>query len=421
LLTGNQVLEMRIAYMMSRFPRITETFILFEIVELIRQGLDIRVYPLLREQDTVQHPDAEDLMARVQYLPFLSPAILGANLSYLLRRPRVYLRMLAEVVIGTFRSANFFFGTLGILPKTVRFAYLMERDGIEHIHAHFATHPALAALIIHRLTGIPFSFTAHGSDIHIDQSLLGPKIVASAFTVMISDYNQQFVLDHTRADLAPKMRIVRCGVDPDVFTERSGDRDPHAPFQILCVASFRDVKGHRYLIEACARLQERGLPFTCHLVGDGPLRATIEKQVRRLRLQDRITLHGSQSRPDVVRRMQSADVVVLPSILAPRGNREGIPVTLMEAMACGLPVVSSRLSGIPELVKHRETGLLTEPTDSVAIADALQQLAEDPTLCRSLGKAGRAWVQDAFDFRTNTTALATLFRNTRERSGTAVS
>lgn len=401
----------RIAYMMSRFPKVTETFILFEIVELVRRGLDIRIYPLLREHESVQHADVDEVMARVRYLPFLSAAILGANLYYLVRRPIAYLGMLVEVFAGMLPSANFFVGMLGIVPKTVRFARIMELDGIDHIHAHFASHPALAALIIHRLTGIPFSFTAHGSDIHVDQTMLGRKIAASAFAVMISEYNRQFVLDHTRADLAPKMRIVRCGVDPEVFGERPAERDPDLPFQILCVASLRDVKGHRHLIDACAILQERGLAFTCHLVGDGPLRDEIEQQGRARGLADHIVLHGSLSRPEVVQRMQSADVVVLPSVLAPRGNREGIPVSLMEAMACGLPVVSSRLSGIPELVLHGETGLLTEPTDAPAIADALLSLAHDPALRLRLGAAARARVRQSFDFRANTAILANLFHH----------
>lgn len=396
--------------MMSRFPKVTETFILFEIIELIRLGLDIRIYPLLREHEAVRHPDVEKVLARVRYLPFLSVPILCANLHYLFRRPRAYIRMVAEVALGTCRSLNFFVGMLGILPKTVCLARWMEQDGIEHIHAHFASHPALAALIVHRLTGIPFSFTAHGSDIHVDQTMLERKVAASAFAVMISEYNTRFVLECTRSDLAPKLRLVRCGVDPDLFTERPAERSPDLPFQVLCVAALRDVKGHRHLIDACARLRDRGRDFTCHLVGEGPLRSAIERQVKELGLGDRVRLHGSQPRSDVIRHMHAADVVILPSVLASRGNREGIPVTLMEAMACGLPVVSSRLSGIPELVRHQETGLLTEPGDDAGIADALEQLASDPELRRRYGRAGRAWVREAFDFRTNTAALAELFR-----------
>ena len=174
---------MKVAYTMSRFPKLTETFVLYEILALESQGVEVEIYPLLRERQQVEHPEAERLTRRAHYHPFVSLPILRANLHYLLRRPRTYFGVLAEVLLGTRKSRNFFVGALGVFPKSVRCAWEMERAGVDHLHAHFATHPALAALVVHRLTGIPFSFTAHGSDLHVDRTMLDVKVAASRFTV----------------------------------------------------------------------------------------------------------------------------------------------------------------------------------------------------------------------------------------------
>ncbi len=395
----------RIAYMMSRFPKITETFVLYEILELEKLGFEMAIYPLLRHRSAQTHAEAESLVRRaVHYQPFLSPSIIGANLWFLFHRPIRYLRALWEIVSGTFGCSNFFLGALLFFPKCAWFARDMERRRIEHIHAHFANHPALAALFIHRLTHIPFSFTAHGSDLHVRQRMLDRKIAASRFTVMISQYNKRFVLDRFGERLADKMVIIHCGIDPSIFKPTplpNGDT-----LNILTVASLRKVKGHRHLLDACHLLQQRGVSFHCHLVGDGPRRAGIEQQLQRLDLTTRVTLHGDQPRSRVAAWMAEADVVVLTSIQTRQGNREGIPVVLMEAMASARPVVASDLSGIPELVQHEKTGLLVPPGEPTAIADALQRLATDPDLNHTLGTAGRQRVVQHFNLKENVRELA---------------
>ncbi|MGH7457228.1 MAG: colanic acid biosynthesis glycosyltransferase WcaL, partial [bacterium] len=185
----------KVAYIMSRFPKITETFILYEMLEQERLGMLIEIYPLLREHQPVIHPEVEALVKRAHFHPFCSMPILRANWHFIRHRPAAYFKMLVEVLRGTFGSANFFFGALGILPKAVRFAYEMQQQGIAHVHAHFATHPAVAALIVHRLTGIPFSFTAHGSDLHVERRMLDKKVAAAAFAVTVSSYNKEVMVD----------------------------------------------------------------------------------------------------------------------------------------------------------------------------------------------------------------------------------
>lgn len=403
---------LRVAYIMSRFPKITETFILYELLELERRGIAVEIFPLLRESASVVHPEAERLMPRVRFLPLLSIGILAANLRALRRSPRRYLAALGEALWGTRGSANFFLGALGILPKAVCMAEQMQRLGVRHIHAHFASHPTLAALVIHRLTGIPFSFTAHGSDIHVDQTMFDRKLGAARFGITVCNYNVGFLEKRFGGWVRDKLRVLHCGTDPGVFADDGGEPVPGKPFTILCVAALREVKGHRVLIEACRLLRGRGIDLTCRLIGEGELLDALQRQINQAGLWERVHLLGARPRAEVVAEMRAADVVVLPSILGRRGDREGIPVALMEAMASGRPVVSSRQSGIPELVGHGTEGLLCPPGDAAALADALEALARDPALRRRLGKAGRRKILRDFDMRKSAQTLARMLGET---------
>ena len=395
----------KIAYIMSRFPKISETFILFEMIEQERLGYSVSLYPLLREHQPVSHPEVTAWLQRAHFHPFISWPILRANAHFAMRKPLVYVKVLTEVLRSTFGSRNFFFGAIGIFPKSVRFALEMQQEGIEHIHAHFCNHPAVAALIIHRLTGIPFSFTAHGSDLHVERRMLDKKVEAAAFAVTVSEFNKQVMLQECGAAAAEKISIIHCGIDPEVFVP-APQREPGQPFTMICVASFEEVKGHKHLVAACEQLQREGVDFECHLIGDGPTRAAIEQQIAAAGLQQRVRVHGPLPRSRVVELLHHADVKVLPSVPTASGKREGVPVVLMEAMACGLPVVSSRLSGIPELVEAYRTGLLLPPGDVDALVQALKTLAGDAALRRKLGQAGREKVLRAFNLRKNTEHLA---------------
>lgn len=398
---------MKIAYIMSRFPNLTETFVLYEIVALDRRGVATSVYPLLRMRQRVIHPDVESLAGRVHHHPFLSAAILRSNWRWLRQRPRAYFRVLREVLGGTWGSLNFFTGALAIFPKAAHFAREMEAEGVTHVHAHFSNHPAVAALIVHRLTGIPFSFTAHGHDIHVERRMLAEKIAAAEFAVMISEYNKRLVVEECDGVDGGKLHVIHCGAD----TERFAPRDSRAPggrFAIVCVGSFIEVKGHAYLIEACRMLEERGIRVHCHLIGDGPGRKELARQIAESGLDEAVVMHGALPRPAVAELIAACDVIVQPSAPTARGAREGIPVSLMEGMASGLPVVASRLSGIPELVEDGRTGILVPPRDAGALAGALERLIEDPALRRELGRAGRQRVLDDFDLDRNAGRLVAL-------------
>jgi colanic acid/amylovoran biosynthesis glycosyltransferase len=398
----------KIAYIVSGFPNIYETFILYDILTMEKLGVAVELYPLRRQYPQVIHPEAERWTKLAHYHPFLSLAVLRAQGHFIRRNPLGYLRLLAEVCQGTWGSANFFLGAVAIFPKAVLFALQMNTQRITHVHAHFANHPAVSALIIHRLTGIPFSFTARGSDVQVDRRMLKEKVEAAQFVITVSADNKQIMVDECGPSVSNKIHVIYGGVDVDRLSPQFTNRTA-GPLKILCVARLEEVKGHTYLVEACRILRQRGVAFECRLVGEGPLFKQIEMQIKQTGLGKEIQLVGPLSYQEVIKEMARADVVVLQTAPTAQGDREGIPNVLKEAMACGLPVVACGVGGIPELVDHERTGILVALKNPDALADALQRLYEDSALRTRLGRAGREKIVQEFNLKSSTTKRAQLF------------
>jgi glycosyltransferase involved in cell wall biosynthesis len=405
-----------VAYVMSRFPKLTETFILQELVAMDRAGVRVELHPLLRQRGEPIQPAAEPWVQRAHFLPFISPAIVRSQWHYLRdrRRRRRYLAALLDMIHGTWRSPNFLIGGLGIFPKVAHMARQMRSEGVEHIHCHFANHPALAGFLIHRLVGIPYSFTAHGSDLHVDRTMLPAKVREAAFVVAISEDNRRVIEATCSGGADAKVAVIHCGVDRTSFAPA---RHGRGPLRIVAVGTLHEVKGQTHLVDACRLLADRGVDFTCRIIGDGPDRAALATRIEEAGLHDRVVLTGRMTSDAVARELADADALVAPSVPTSGGKREGIPVVLMEAMAAGLPVVASRLSGIPELVTDGTDGLLVPPGDVGAIADALERLAGDPALRRRLGTAGRATIDRAFDVDRNAADLVRLIETSLAASG----
>lgn len=429
----NEPTRLKVAYIMSRFPKLTETFVLYEMLAMEQLGVQVEVYPLLRARKTAthqegtnvwtkitelfsktngtlkMHPEAVPFVERAHFDSFFSWRILLAQLHFLFRKPLIYLDTLWILIRETWGSLNFFLGALGIFPKTVYFAYQMAVDGVTHVHAHFANHPATAAYIVHRLINIPYSFTAHGADLQVDQHMLCKKVNEAAFIVTISNFNKKLIVDKCGEQYSDRIKVIHCGVDTSVFSppiKDSNTEQVKTPLTILCIGTMYEVKGQTYLIDACRLLKEDGLDFLCYLVGDGPFRQALIEQVEHSGLADRVLFHGQHTRQEIADLLKKVDVLVLPSIPTSNGRREGIPVVLMEAMSSGVPVVASGISGIPELVENNVSGLLVQPRDPEALATALKQLYQDPTLCQRIGLTGRDKVLQEFDLHTNAALLA---------------
>jgi glycosyltransferase involved in cell wall biosynthesis len=370
--------------------------------------VQVDLYPLLRERERLVHPEAAPLVARARHAPFLSPAVAASQLVWLRRRPRAYLRAWRDVLAGTWGSPNFFLGAVACLPKVAHVARRMEADGVTHVHCHFANHPAVAGLVVHRLTGIPFSFTAHGSDLHKDRRMLDRKVAEAAFVATVSADNRRLIVQECGDGVAAKVHVVRAGVDTRLFAPASPNGGG-GPLRVLCVGTLHEVKGQAYLVDACRLLADEGVSVRCRLVGAGPDASALRARIRAAGLERDVVLAGPRTRPQIAGELRRADVLVAPSVPTRDGRREGIPVALMEAMSAGLPVVASAISGIPELVEHEAGGLLVAPRDTAAIAGALARLAADPALRARLGRGARARVLAEFDVDSSVTALARRF------------
>ncbi len=406
--------SLRVAYLVSRFPKLTETFVLYEVLSLRASGLDIQLFPLRRERTTVVHAEAQQVVETAHFTPLLlSLQLVWAHLYFAFTRPRRYLSTIDTILRANFGSLRYFTGAVLYFPKAGLLAWKMKRLGIQHIHAHFASHPAAVAYVIHRPVGIPYSFTAHGSDLHRDRHMLREKVLAADSVVTISQYNRNIITRECGAGSAEKTRVIHCGVDNAKFAYRPSptafDRKD-GPFKIVCTGTLHEVKGQTYLIDACRALRDRHLDFECHFIGDGPDRKMLQSLADDFGLSASVVLHGRLPQQEVAAHLQSADVLVAPSVPTKCGRREGIPVVLMEAMASGVPVIASDLSGIPELVDHGRSGLLTPPRDAEKLSEALLQLYHDSVLRKKLASCGRLKVEQDFDLHKNAQDLATCFQ-----------
>lgn len=378
----------RIAYLVSRFPATSETFVVRELNAVAEDPeLELELRSLFAARDPRPHASGERWLAGLTR-PSAARAAL-ALASWALRRPLRLGRCLAEIIADQFRNPAVLLRSLATVPIAAAHALDAERHGISHVHAHFANYPALAAWVVGRLTGIPFSFTAHAHDIFVEQAGLSRRIGAARFVATISEFNARIL-----TELSPggtPIEVIHMGIDPDVYRFRPRAAPAQGPVTALCVASLQEKKGHRVLFEALAG--KPGLErLRLELVGGGELHDSLEALADELGIADRVNFRGPLEESAVRDRLTAADIFVLPSLVAADGQMEGIPVAIMEAVASGLFVVGTRMSGIPELIDDPRVGLLAEPGDAAALGEALiSALAAAPP-----SEHGRKLIEDEF-------------------------
>jgi glycosyltransferase involved in cell wall biosynthesis len=397
----------RIAYVVSRFPDPSETFVLRELIAVDRRdGVDVELFVLFPPKHVFLQPGAERWVQRA-HRSSAARAIAG-TLWWLARRPLALTRALVSVLAGHWRSPARLGRALVAFAAAAGHARTMRRLRIEHVHAHFATYPALAAWLAGRLLGVPYSFTAHAHDIYIDQLHLRALVREAKAIAAISEFNRSFLAPYGAGRDTPA-QLVRCGVVPSAYEFHPRTPPAEGRVRAICVATLDELKGHAVLLRALASGAPGLERVTLDLVGDGPLEASLRAQVAALGLADRVRFHGTQSEDEVARMLAAADVFVLASVVASNGRMDGIPVALMEALASGLPVIASRLSGIPELVRDGETGLLAAPGDAADLARAFQRLLEDPDAAIARARAGRRLIEEEFDIERSAERMLALF------------
>ena len=392
---------------MSRFPDPSETFVLRELNAVERRdGTDVELFVLFPPKDPFVHPEAERWLGRARRASGWQA--LAGTLWWMGRRPVAMSRALSSVLVGHWRKPERLARALIAFAVGAAHARTMRRLRVEHVHAHFATYPALAAWLAGRLMGVPYSFTAHAHDIYVDQLHLATLVREAKAIAVISEFNRAFLAPYGAGRETPA-RLVRCGVAPAAYAFRLRALPSEGPVRAICVATLNELKGHSVLLDALASGGSQLDRVQLELVGSGPLEESLRDRVAALGLADRARFHGTRSEDEVANMLDAADLFVLPSVVAGNGRMDGIPVALMEAMATGLPVIASRLSGIPELVRDGETGLLASPGDAADLARALREALDDPGGAARRAAAGRDLIELEFDIERSADEMLELF------------
>ena len=391
---------MQFAYLFERFPSFGQTFCYREVAELARQGVMPPIFSIRKPKDEPPQDWDKQIVERVHYLPE------EKELLDEVRRASQKQKITREVIAALDewgRRTDFL-----RLYQAVYIGLRLQRMGIAHAHAHFAGMAARTAFWIQKFFGISFSFTAHANDIFAPRNFeigLNKLVDAARVVGTETDYAKEFLQDRfgDRAD-----RIHRVDNGLNLAESRRADFSSASPM-IVAVGRLIDKKGFADLIQACRLLVERGRPFRCQIIGEGPLEEKLHEQIGELDLQSCVELAGPKPQVEIRKHLAAGTVFVLPSVVDPGGGRDNLPTVIMEAMATGLPVVSTGIGGIPEMVIDNETGFLVSAGDADGLADALDRVIIDLALAKKLGQAGHERAETLFSIQKNVRSLLALF------------
>ena len=389
----------RFAYLFERFPSFGQTFCYREVAELDRQDIVPPIFSIRNPKDEPPQDWDPHIVERVHYLP-------GE-------------KELLEDVRRAAKKGNLGTDTLSALSEwgrrtdflrlyqAIHVGLRLRKMGIDHVHAHFAGMAARTAFWINKFFSITFSFTAHANDIFSPRQYeIGlDKLVDTARAIITeTDYAARFLRERFthRAD---RIHRIYNGLDLEEFGRADFSSTPPL---IIAVGRLIPKKGFDDLTRACALLAERGKSFLCEIIGEGLLNNELHRQIDELHLQDCIVLAGAKPQTQVRRRLTAANVFVLPSVIDPDGGMDNLPTVIMEAMATGLPVVSTNISGIPEMVIENETGFLVEPGQAVTLANAIERVISDCSLAARLGHSGYERAETLFSIEKNVLELCSL-------------
>jgi len=374
-------------------------------------GIPYVLHALRRPKSTYFASEwAEEVERRTRYLYPLPPVeLIGAVVAAPWRFGSRFFAALGNALLGHRESFRGRIASLAHLFVACLWAGRLRRDGVSLIHSQWIHSGGTVGMYGAWLLGVPFSFTGHAADLFRERVALKDKIRRAEFIICISTFHRD--LFRSLGAREEQLAIAYCGLDLGHFVALPRETRAGGPARILSAGRLVEKKGFTDLIEACRILAERGVSFRCTIAGSGPLEASLRRQVEDANLADRVIVTGEALKQERIPEfMRDGDLFCLPCVWAADGDVDGLPQLLMEAMACGLPSLSTRLVGIPDLVRHGETGLLVEPHDPPALAEAIQSLIDDPERAARLAEAGRAWVHQRFDLADCLEPLLSRFR-----------
>ena len=398
----------KVLYITATLPALTVTFIYKEVFRLRALGMNVSTVSMNTPADgevssaarvlrqTTHYLDAQGILKKVLFAAAIlvrHPLRMSKCIWHLLsarpvKVPRDYFRLSYHIIEAAYLALH------------------LKDDRPDHIHCHFINGPTSIGMFLGILLDIPYSFTMHASMIWLDPVAFRNKLQTCAFCVSISEYNKRYVLKTYGERFDPKIHIVHCGIDPDADRMDKGTRSDDSVFRILGVGQLNRRKGFHVLIPALRMLLDQGVDFHCTIIGDGDQMQLLSRLIDSNEVGSHVTMAGAVLHEEVESSLWRSDAFVLPCVISEDGWRDGIPVALMEAMFCQLPVVSTDILGLPELIDNDLSGLLVPADDVEALTVALQRLAGDSELRKSLGANGRNKVLK--DFNNELSALKLL-------------
>jgi glycosyltransferase involved in cell wall biosynthesis len=378
----------RLGYLYSRYPVLSQTFCDAEMLELERRGVELVVASMYPPKTELRHEYLARLKAKVHYAPEKS------ELEKLVKEARRDGRWPNELIERHEKKYGAEYKAALRARNALFFVDLFEKKRVDHFHVHFANRAAHTAFFAKAISGISFSMTAHGQDFMTDlgnQELLREICAAAGFVAAETDYSRDLLRTCCPAS-AEKICRVYNGIELKKFPPQTSAR-ASGPIRLLSVGRLVEFKGFAVLIDACAKLD---LDFTCEIIGGGPLREELQKQIAERNLADKVRLSGEQAQDYVLRACAACDIFVLAATIDQGGASDIFPTVIAEAMTSGKPVVSTKIAGIPELVAPNETGLLVPPDDADLLGKAIERLIRDENLRVKLGRAGRERIEKHF-------------------------
>ncbi len=394
--------DKKIAYIISRFPTLTETFIIREVEEIKRKGIEIEIFSLASvDRQKMIEAGFSELVKDTHYLPYLFSLQTIQSLFYYLTTRTVTISGIIYKIIKTHTGKpGVLIKTLALIPKALTIASILKKRDIRKIHAHWATIPTTIAWLISEINSCEYSFTAHAWDIFKQDVMLGDKIRLARRVITCTKYNKTFLLDKYPGIKPEKIQVIYHGLNLKQFGLRQKNED--STFTILSIGRLVQKKGFHILLRACAKLIEKDIPFKCEIVY---VKGNLEKELfnlhQELQLEEYVHFIPEMPQDMLIDYYYNSDCFVLPSVISDSGDRDGIPNVILEAFAAGLPVISTNVSGIPEVVINNQTGLVVEPNNAEDLANTIEKLYLDEKLRTTLGLKGRQLIEQQFEISTN--------------------
>lgn len=396
-----------IAYILLYFPKLTETFIADEIETLSKLYKMPKIYSLLKPKDNVYHKQYSELSQSTEYIPsILSFKIWKSNIACLIKYTKLYFYLYFQINKLKSKKLNVAFGIKRniVFFKSIYLSENLRKENIDIIHSHFAWLSGVSAYLCSRLLNIPYTITIHAFDIFSRSECMELVLNNASKVISISEYNKMYIKNTT--NIENNIDVVHCGIDLNIFNSNNRHKsDIMSDFNIMTVGSLNSKKGHDYLIRSCSIIKQYDFKFHCHIIGEGKYRPYLERLIKELNLENTVLLYGALRREQIIQLFKVNDVFVLASVQSKSGDKDGIPVVLMEAAAMRLPIISTNVSGIPELIKHNYTGLLVEPNDEQAIADAILEIKNSPSLSKFVVENAYYLVKSEFNLDVNVKKL----------------